>query len=289
MEYKERLLLKYFHPKPPDLLLGEELNRGAYGVVNRGVFGDRPVAVKKIHKLLFDEAKSNEEIEKVITDFKNEADKLTAIRHPHVVQSFGAFYDPKVREPILVMEVMAMDLRTFIEKIKGNLRFKVAQQLLICFQITLGLQYLHHLSPPLAHRDLNDKNILLAEDDTAKIGDLGQSKYKDTKKKYFDSTAPGSIPFMPPETFGDNPHYTESVDIFSLGVLAVEVATQSFPSVGMIGIGTMPEVERRANDLKKMGADHPLKPLVLKCLKDNYKERPDIDHVVFSLQKIFEV
>jgi serine/threonine protein kinase len=153
----------------------------------------------------------------------------------------------------------------------------------ICFQVALGLQYLHHLSPPLAHRDLNDKNILLAEDDTVKIGDLGQSKYKDMKQIYFETKAPGNISFMPPETLRDKPHYTESVDIFSLGVLALEVATQSLPSVGIVGIGVVPEVERRANDLKKMGHDHPLKPLVLKCLKDNYKERPSIDLFVSEM------
>jgi serine/threonine protein kinase len=92
---------------------------------------------------------------------------------------------------------------------------------------------------------------------------------------------------MPPETFNDNPHYTESVDIFSLGVLVVEVATHSFPSVGMMGIGTTPEVERRAKDLKKMKADHPLKPLVLNCLRNNYKSRPDIDHVICGIIRIF--
>ena len=278
--YKENFLQACFLPKPSDLLLEEELNHGAFGVVHKGVFRDRPVAVKKIHKLLFDAPISEEEIKSKIKEFKKEADMLETVQHPHVVESLGAFYDPETREPILVMELMAMDLRTFLKKHEGQETLKVSKQVKICFQIALGLQYLHHLSPPLAHRDLNDKNVLLAEDGTVKIADLGQSKYKDMKQIYFNSTAPGNISFMPPETFGDKPHYTESVDIFSLGVLAVEVATQSFPSVGMIGIGTTPEVERRANDLKKMGDDHPLKPLVLKCLKDNYKERPDIDHVV---------
>ena len=280
MTYKERLLLESFHPKPQDLLLGEEINRGAYGVVHKGVLGDRPVAVKKIHKIMFDEDRSNDELKRAITGFKKEADMLETVQHPHVVKSFGAFYDPKTREPLLVMELMATDLRRFLKENEGREMLKVSKQVKICFQIALGLQYLHHLSPSLAHRDLNDKNVLLAEDGTAKIGDLGQSKYKDTNQVYYGSQAPGSILFMPPEAFKDEPHYTESVDIFSLGVLIVEVATQSFPSVGMVGIGVVPEVERRASDLKKMKDNHPLKPLVLKCLKDNYKERPDIDHVL---------
>ena len=226
--YKENLLQESFHRKPPDLLLKEELNCGAYGVVHRGIFRDRPVAVKKIHKLLFDAPISQEGIKSKIEEFKKEADMLETVQHPHVVKSLGAFYDPKTREPILVMELMAMDLRTFLKKNEEQEALKVSKQVNICFQIALGLQYLHHMPPPLAHRDLNDKNVLLAEDGTAKIGDLGQSKYKDTNQLYYGSQAPGSILFMPPETFKDNPHYTESVDIFSLGVLIVEVATQSF-------------------------------------------------------------
>ena len=289
MTYKENLLQESFRPKPPDLLLNEEINRGAYGVVHRGVFGDRPVAVKKMHELLFDEDRSKEEIKCKIIEFKKEADMLETVQHPHVVKSLGAFYDPKTREPILVMELMAMDLRTFLKKNKGPRTLKVTKQVSICFQIALGLQYLHHLSPPLAHRDLNDKNVLLAENSTVKIGDLGQSKYKDMNDIYFISQTPGNLRFMSPEATSDNPHYTESVDIFSLGVLAVQVATQSEPSPSVHGIGVVPEVERRARDLKKMGDGHPLKPLVLKCLKDNYKERPDIDHVVANLSEIFIV
>ena len=289
MTYKERLLLESFHPKPQDLRLGEEINRGAYGVVHKGVLGDRPVAVKKIHKFMCNEDRSNDELKRAITGFKKEADMLETVQHPHVVKSLGAFYDPKTREPILVMELMATDLRTFLKDNKGPGSLKVSKQVNICFQIALGLQYLHHLSPPLAHRDLNDKNVLLAEDGTVKIGDLGQSKYKNTKDIYYDSTAPGSILFMPPEATSKNPHYTESVDIFSLGVLAVEVCTQSEPSPSVHGIGIVPEVERRADDLKKMGDEHSLKPLVLKCLKNNYKERPNIDLFVVSLSEIFIV
>ena len=144
------------------------------------------------------------------------------------------------------------------------------------------MHFLHHLTPPLIHGDLDDKNVLLTEDGTVKLGDLGQSKYKDMHHVYFGSKAPGSV-FMPPETTSDNPHYTESVDIFSIGVLAVEVTTQSQPSPSIHGIGTAEEVERRAADLAKMGNSHPSKPLVLKCLRNNYKDRPDIDHVLSEL------
>ena len=282
--HKERLMLQSFPlQKPQNLVIGEEINRGAYGLVLKGTLGDLPVAVKKIHKLLLGEARSEQEMKKVIEGFKKEADMLSSIRNSHIVECLGAFYDREQREPIIVMELMSTDLRTFIENNKG---LRTSNQIQICLQIVLGVHFLHHLTPPLAHRDLNDKNVLLTEDGTVKLGDLGQSKYKDMQDVYFGSKAPGSLQFMPPEATSDNPHYTESVDIFSIGVLAVEVSTQSQPSPSLHGIGTVEEVERRAQDLAKMGNSHPLKPLVLKCLQNNYKDRPDTDQVLSELSQL---
>ena len=47
--------------------------------------------------------------------------------------------------------------------------------------------------------------------------------------------------FMPPEALCQNPHYNEKVDIFSFGVLMLEIATQQEPQPGMEGIGIVPE------------------------------------------------
>jgi hypothetical protein len=109
---------------------------------------------------------------------------------------------------------------------------------------------------------------------------------------YFGSRAPGKVLFMPPEATSDNPHYTESMDIFSLGVLEMEIITQSYPSLLVYSLGVVPEVQQRANDLKDMTDDHPLKFFVLKCVNDcteniDYKEQPDIDHDI-SFLKIYK-
>ena len=284
MSRKEKLLLELYKPKPPSLVIGKEIDRGAYGVVLEGTFEGRRVAIKKVHKILTDTAVTDEEVERLIRDFKKETDMLKSIRHPHVVQALGAFYDPKTREPILVMEKMAKNLRKYLEENKG---LKELKQIHICLQIALGVQFLHHLTPPLAHRDLTDKSVLIADDGTVKIGDLGQSKYKDLKDVYFGTEVPGAFFFMAPETAkpsgSDKAQYTESVDIFSLGVLALEIATQSYPTPSLHGFGVLPEVKRRESDLKKMGDGHPLKPLVLKCLENDYQKRPVITQIVDNL------
>ena len=98
---------------------------------------------------------------------------------------------------------------------------------------------------------------------------------------------PGMVTFMPPEALDvDASKYNESLDIFSVGVLMLEIGTQQEPLVNLRGIGTIREVDRRERDLKALGEEHPLRQPVLLCLKDNPKERPkasDLQRDVLAL------
>ena len=182
----------------------------------------------------------------------------------------GAFSDPKLG-PVLVMEKMQENLRQFLNRWKKNLR--LPKQLRISLEIIRGVAFLHQQTPPLVHRDLNDKNVMFSFEGVVKIGDFGQSKLK--KDLYFRTGQPGMVTFMPPEALDiDESKYNESLDIFSVGVLMLEIGTQQEPLVSLRGIGIIHEVERRERDLKALGADHPLRQPVLLCLKDNPKERP---------------
>ena len=266
-------MLRGLNPVRGNLVVGDEINRGAYGVVYKGRLHGEPVAVKKTHEQ-HQTAATAEALCRLFGGLLEEGNMLASINHPHIVRGFGAFFDEDSQQPVIVMELMLVDLRTYIENNQGSL--KMSKQIPICLQIALGVQFLHHLSPPIAHRDLNDKNVLLAEDGTVKIGDLGQSKYKREKVDFFNTLAPGAPLYMPPEAtlpVGNNQaRYTESVDIFSLGVLAVEVADGSPLDLHV--------PDRREEYLKRMGKNHPLKPLVKKCLHENYRRRPVIDQVI---------
>ena len=182
----------------------------------------------------------------------------------------GAFNDPRLG-PILVMEKMQENLRQFLDRWKKELQ--LPKQLRISLEIIRGVAFLHQQTPPLVHRDLNDKNVMFSFEGVIKIGDFGQSKLK--KDLYLTTGQPGMVTFMPPEALdiGKSKH-SESLDIFSVGVLMLEIGTQQEPQVSLLGIGVIREVERRARDLKVLGEDHPLRQPVLLCLKDNPKERP---------------
>ena len=170
-----RNLSSYFRPVPPSLRIGSEINRGAYSTVHEGELDGRPVAVKKIHRLLLEAASGQKDTwERVVRDFEKECRLLEGLKHPHIVGFSGAFYDVKSEEPILVMERMKENLRDLLDR-EGQLSLR--RQLQISLEIAIGLEFLHSLSA--IHRDLNDKNVMLSEEGLVKIGDLGQSKLKE--------------------------------------------------------------------------------------------------------------
>ena len=277
---------QYFLPKPPSLKIRDEICRGAYGSVHLGELDGRPVAVKRIHRLLLEAARGQGDFEQMMIDFKRECQLLEKLDHPHVVDFRGAFYDETTDEPLLVMERMKENLRDFLERNRNDLSQQ--RQLQICLEIARGLRFLHTHTPPIVHRDLTDKNVMLGKDGLVKIGDLGQSRLKTNNVEYFSTAQPGAFPFMPPEAMQEQSHYNEKLDIFSLGVLMLEVATQQPPHVQLVGIGRDKEIVRRREDLSKLEEDHPLKPLILSCLKDDRKKRPDIVTVHTQLQTIVE-
>ena len=189
---------------------------------------------------------------------------------PFVYVGFlGAYKDAKLG-PILVMEKMKEHLLQFLERSRDKLA--VHEQLHISLQITQGVAFLHKLKPPIVHRDLNHKNVMISFDGVTKIGDFGQSKLK--QNLYLTTTQPGMIPFMPPEALCGNSKYDESLDVFSLGVLMLEIGTQQQPISNLQGIGVTLEVERRKDDLGRMSHLHPLKPSILCCLRDDPELRP---------------
>ena len=73
-----------FPDKPRNLKIGDELNRGAWGIVYNGELEGRPVAVKQIHELLH-LGGGEEERRKLFEDFREECKKLQSLSHPHVV------------------------------------------------------------------------------------------------------------------------------------------------------------------------------------------------------------
>ena len=257
-------------PTPPGLVIRQERARGSYGAVYSGELDGKPVVVKRIHLALL-QAPNND---KLMGDFYRECRILSTVRHANVVRFIGAYWDQEAKEPLLVMEEAKENLKEYLERNKGHLG--VEKQLAICSSMTEGLSFLHTRAEPIIHRDLKPQNVLVWEDGAVKIADFGQSKLLDHPQDFMKTTQPGTVAYMPPEALKKNPRYSSKVDVFSLGVVMLEVGTQSPPSVWLEGIGAVPEVERHKDDLALLRDTHPLKPLIIWCLQDNHKSRPDV-------------
>ena len=268
-------------PKKPDNLKFDtrrqhEKGRGSYGAVYKGEFDGRPVAVKILHSALL-EAPDNGHI---LKEFEKESSILKGLNHSNIVKLLGTFWDDEEGgRPLLVMEYYEENLKQYLARNKGKLA--VGRQMEIAQEITEGLCFLHKQN--IVHRDLKLENILVGADGHVRIGDFGQSKLLNDLGEDMKTTQPGTVAYMPPEALKHGAKYNAKIDVFSLGVMFVCIATQCEPTVGMLDIGSKPELKRRAEDLHPLSRGHPLEFFINFCLQDNSKNRPDVFMIHHSL------
>jgi len=99
-------------------------------------------------------------------------------------------------------------------------------------ELARALCFLHNCTPVIIHRDLKPANLLLNEDGHIKVGDFGLSKVTDLIKvqgTYRMTGKTGSMRYMAPEVFQDDPHYDEKVDIYSTGLIMWYIAMGERP------------------------------------------------------------
>ena len=265
---------------------GKELGRGSYGVVLTVKYCGEVCAAKEIHSLLLEaEGKLN-----VIDAFNRECCQCSELHHPNIVKFIGVYFPNKQLLPVMLMELMDKSLTTYLEVPQTQVTLVTKSSILI--DVADGLSYLHHRNPPVIHRDLNPNNILLKlpcdkeSTPVAKISDLGVAKAIETNKKIKQRLTkhPGTVVFMPPEAFDENPIYNTSLDVFSYGGVVLFVANQKWPeltnSYDRKTMVAFTEVHRRQQYLDKMEDGTKIwKPIVEACLSNYPEKRPKISQV----------
>ena len=221
--------------------------------------------------------------------FEQECEFLSTIRHPNIIQYLGMHQDPDIRLPILLMELMDDSLTHYLETSPQLIPYHI--QVNICHDITLALSFLH--SNGIVHRDLSSNNVLMIGNIRAKVTDFGMARLGDMNPRATHLTftmCPGTDVYMPPEAVKDKPVYTEKIDCFSFGVIAVQIMTRLFPQPGdrrkeieieHIGLieKRVSECERRQNHISKVDPNHPLLVIALDCLEDKDVERPSAEEL----------
>ena len=225
---------------------------------------------------------------------------MSQLRHPHIVQFLGVAYLPGSPIPVLLMEKLQTSLDNLLET-SPNIPLDVKVHLLT--GTARGVVYLHSHTPPIAHRDLTARNILIDSGLTAKITDLGVARMVNIQPGQLAATmtaGPGNNLYMPPETVQEEgaTRYNTAIDIFSFGVVSLFTLTQTFPKdlkphnyrdpVTRRVLGRT-EIERREHYIQAMQADlgetHPLVKLTLDCLRYDPEDRPSAVEVLRRLEE----
>ena len=301
-------------------LTGVRIGSGAYGSVEEVVVPGAICAAKRIHEVFMDFSEiPAAEIRKSADQFVRECKLMSTLRHPYIVQFLGVCFLPGSKLPALVMERMLTSLHDLLEPESNLTRpsqpedekrfFPLCLKCFILHNVASGLAYLHERSPPIIHRDLSGRNVLLNSGMVAKIGDLGVALIVPGVRAAAATMTkgPGAIVYMPPEAIeekhvdekgqhGTNSvKYDASIDIFSFGVISIFTLCQTFPCNLLAPTyregrqhKARTELERRERYMRmiysQLREKHPLIQMIEGCL-DFPEERPSIREVLRLLEE----
>ena len=263
------------------------LGKGSYGIVYKARCGQLPCAAKLLHRV----APSCHTIERL----DKESRFLTKMRHPNLIQYLGACHDPDSRQPIVFMELMDESLTHFLGRPENRLSLPFHLQVNIALDVAQALAYIHFHD--IVHCNLSSNNVLLLGSIRAKVTDFGMARLTGNLPHPTSAIFPGSRGYMAPEALREPPSYTCHVDVFSCGVLHIQLLTRKFPNPGPwteamqlqdphYGSKTIflevPELERRKAHLDLIDPTHPLLEAALDCLKEK-EERPSAEQLCSRL------
>ena len=195
--------------------------------------GQTTCAAKEIHSILI-EGVGQVQMQRTIASFMRECRQCNALRHPNVIQFLGVYHRTgadgtnRMRLPVMVMEMMADSLISFVdkhEKIPVHIKYPIVHDV----SVSLGLCYLHNHDPPIVHRDLSPNNVLLTAHHVAKISDLGVAKVIKAESRKTMTIASSTVDFMPPEALASSPVYGPPMDVFSFAGIILHTINQQWP------------------------------------------------------------
>ncbi|CAN6336587.1 unnamed protein product [Urochloa humidicola] len=189
----------------------EELGRGAYGTVFKGVLtnGNKGIAVKRLERM----AENGER------EFQREVRAIARTHHRNLVRLLGFCNEGMHR--LLVYEYMPNGSLADL-LFRSDAVPSWSNRVAIVLDVAKGLQYLHEeIDGPIIHCDIKPENILIDSRGVAKIADFGLAKLLIGNQTQTFTGVRGTRGYLAPE-WSKNMAITVKVDVYSYGVMLLE-------------------------------------------------------------------
>ncbi|RHY29512.1 hypothetical protein DYB32_005088 [Aphanomyces invadans] len=212
-----------------EIIMGDLVASGGFGVIYRGVFAGEEIAIKKC---LPDKVNNHAAMESFMLEIK----LMSKLDHPNIVRFVGVAWTTLVQLKMLTEYMPRGNVRMLLQDVKKNGRSlpwvvssatrDMPSRLRIAANVAEALVYLHLNDPPIIHRDLKSSNVLLSEDFEAKLTDFGTSR--ELSDEHTMTAEIGTLAWIAPEIMLGG-HYTERADIYSFGVILNELDLCDLP------------------------------------------------------------
>lgn len=196
-----------------------EIAKGGMGAVSR-------VRERGTHRILAAKTIRPEFLRNanIVRRFRREERLLRASVHPNVVSLLESFVDEG--GGVLVMEYLP---RGDLAKAIHDQAVPHADLVSLFEDAVAGVKHLHSIG--IVHRDLKPANILVGDDGKARVSDFGLAvlEVRDTTPLTATAAFVGTLHYAAPEQQQAAAEVTERADIYSLGLIAYEIALRETP------------------------------------------------------------
>ncbi|XP_042046385.1 receptor-like cytoplasmic kinase 176 [Salvia splendens] len=284
----------------PDSVIGE----GGFGSVFKGWIDEHTFAAARAGSgIVIAVKRLNQEGWQGHTEWLAEINYLGQLRHPNLVKLIGYCLEDDHR--LLVYEFMpkgSMENHlfrrgSFFQPLSWSLRMKIA------LDAARGLAFLHSDEVKVIYRDFKTSNILLDSNYNAKLSDFGLARDGPTDDKSHVSTrVMGTYGYAAPEYLSTG-HLTAKSDIYSFGVVLLEIISgkKAIDKTRPSGEHNLVEwakpyltnkrrvlhvLDARLEGQYSLGQATKAAQLALQCLAIEARSRPNMDEVVTALKQL---